>query len=186
LYISQGFLRAGDGHAQAGTGWYRYDIGTAQWHQLATLPVGLGYVFTASDDNGGILLLGGASDAGQHSQTNKIYRYDIASDSWTQATDSLPQAISGAAGCQVRPGQLALVGGYDPTHDTGTKNTWLLDLHTLKWRSLIDLTIGGSVLGAAACDGKGHLFLERGTNNPKVPTSDYWEMVVAPNIKIDN
>lgn len=186
LYISQGFLRAGDGHAQAGTGWYRYDIGTAQWHQLATLPVGLGYVFTASDDNGGILLMGGSSDAGQQSPTNKIYRYDIASDSWTQATDSLPQAISGAAGCQVWPGQLALVGGYDPAHDSGTKTTWLLDLHTLKWRSLVDLTIGGSVLGAAACDGKGHLFLERGTNNPKVPTSDYWEMVVAPGIKIDN
>ena len=186
LYISQGFLRAGDGHAQAGTGWYRYDIGTAQWHQLAALPVGLGYVFTANDGNGGILLLGGASDAGQHSSTNKIYRYNIASDSWTQATDSLPQAISGAAGCQVRPGQLALVGGYDPIHDSGTKNAWLLDLHTLKWRSLADLPIGGSVLGAAACDGKGNLFLERGTNNPKVPTSDYWEMTTAPNIKIGN
>lgn len=186
LYISQGFLHAGDGHVQAGTGWYRYDIGTAQWHQLAALPVGLGYVFTASDDNGGILLLGGASDAGQHSPTNKIYRYDIASDSWTQATDSLPQAISGAAGCQVRPGQLALVGGYNPIHDSGTNNAWLLDLHTLKWRSLADLPIGGSVLGVAACDDNGHLFLERGTNNPKIPTSDYWEMTVAPNIKIDN
>jgi serine/threonine protein kinase len=186
LYISQGFLRAGDGHALAGTGWYRYDIGTAQWHQLSPLPVGLGYVFTASDDNGGILLMGGATDAGQHSPTNKIYRYDIASDSWTQATDSLPQSVSGAAGCQVRPGQFALVGGYDPTHDTGTRTTWLLDLHTLKWRSLADLTVGGSVLGAAACDGKGHLFLERGTNNPRVPTSDYWEMTVAPDIKIDN
>ncbi len=186
LYISQGFMHPGDPHALAGTGWYRYDISTAQWHQLAALPVGLGYVFTASDNNGGILLMGGATDAGQHDPTNKIYRYDIASDSWTQTIDNLPQAISGAAGCQVWPGQLAIVGGYDPTHDTGTKNTWLLDLHTLKWRALVDLTIGDSVLGTAACDGKGHLFLERGTNTPRVPTSDYWELVVAPGIKIDN
>ena len=186
LYITQGFMHPGDPHAQAGTGWYRYDIGTAQWHQLATLPVGLGYTFTASDNNGGILLMGGATDAGQHDPTNKIYRYDIASDSWTQAIDNLPQAISGAAGCQAWPGQLVIVGGYDPAHDTGTQSTWLLDLHTLKWRSLVDLTIGGSVLGAAACDGKGHVFLERGTNNPRIPTSDYWEMVVAPGIKIDN
>ena len=186
LYITQGFMHPGDPHAQAGTGWYRYDISTAQWHQLATLPVGLGYTFTTSDNNGGILLMGGATDAGQHDPTNKIYRYDIASDSWTQAIDNLPQAISGAAGCQAWPGQLVIVGGYDPAHDTGTKSTWLLDLHTLQWRSLVDLTIGGSVLGAAACDGKGHVFLERGTNNPRVPTSDYWEMVVAPGIKIDN
>ncbi len=186
LYINQGFTRPGDPHAQAGTGWYRYDIATTQWHQLASLPIGLGYVFTANDNNGGILLLGGASDAGQHNATNKIYRYDIATDSWTQAINSLPQAISGAAGCQVWPGQLAIIGGYDASHDAGNKNTWLIDLQTLQWRPLVDLTIGGSVLGAAACDGKGHIFLERGTNNPHLPTSDYWEMVVAPGIRTDD
>ena len=184
LYITQGFAHPGDPNAQAGTGWYRYDIATAQWNQLAALPVGLGYVFTASDNNGGILLLGGASDAGQHNATNKIYRYDIATDSWTQETNSLPQAISGASGCQAWPGQLAMIGGYDATHDTGNKNSWLIDLKTLKWRTLADLPIGGSVLGAAACDGKGHVFLERGTNTPRLPTSDYWELVVAPAIKI--
>ncbi|GAC1645798.1 MAG: hypothetical protein NVS4B9_37810 [Ktedonobacteraceae bacterium] len=186
LYLAQGFMRAGDQGAQAGTGWYRYDIATGQWHQLAALPVGLGYVFTASDDNGGILLLGGASDAGQHNPSNKIYRYDIATDSWTQSIHSLPQAISGAAGCQPWPGQFVIIGGYDARQNAGTKNSWLLDLHTLKWRALVDLTIGGSALGTAACDGKGNVFLERGTNNPHLPTSDYWEMVVAAGIKIDH
>ncbi len=186
LYITQGFAHPADPNAQAGIGWYRYNIATAQWNQLATLPVGLGYVLAASDNNGSILLLGGASDAGQQNATNKIYRYDIATDSWTQATDSLPQAISGASGCQAWPGQLVMVGGYDTTHNTGNKNSWLIDLQTLKWRALADLTIGGSVLGTAACDGKGHVFLERGTNNPRLPTNDYREMVVAPGIKIDN
>ncbi|HCI81151.1 MAG TPA: hypothetical protein DHW02_15850, partial [Ktedonobacter sp.] len=72
LYITQGFLKSGD--TQATTGWYRYDIATGQWHTLAPLPAGLGYVILAPDADGSILLIGGAFDSGQQHQSQAMYR----------------------------------------------------------------------------------------------------------------
>ncbi|HLG64154.1 MAG TPA: protein kinase [Ktedonosporobacter sp.] len=179
LYIAQGFTKGGDPQAMAGRGWYRYNSNTGGWNVLAPLPIGLGYGLLAPDNNGGILLLGGAQEAGQRLQTDKIYRYDIARNSWTQESTAIPLPISGAAGCQVRPGQFVIVGGYDPYTRTGMKQVWLTDLRTLRWQQLAPLPSGGSVLGAAACDGKGHLYLERGGSDPDHPTSDFWELTVS-------
>ncbi len=180
LYITQGFMQAADPHALASTGWYRYDIATQQWHSLAPLPVGLGYVVLTSDGRGGILLLGGATDAGQHMQTNEIYRYDLMLNIWTQEANTVPQWLSGAAACQVLPGQMAFIGGYDVVHNTGLNSTWLLDLPTFHWQKLSPLPAGGSLLGTATCDGNGHLFLTRGANDPKKPTQDFWMLTVQP------
>ncbi|HZO72070.1 MAG TPA: protein kinase [Ktedonobacteraceae bacterium] len=179
LYIAQGFTKGGDPQAMAGKGWYRYNINSREWNVLAPQPTGLGYGLLASDNNGGILLLGGAQEAGQRLQTDKIYRYDIARNSWTQESAAIPLPISGAAGCQVRPGQFVIVGGYDPYTRTGMKQVWLVDLRTLHWQQLAPLPSGGSVLGAAACDGKGHLYLERGGSDPDHPTADFWELTVS-------
>src|SRR6266571_2304624 len=77
LYITQGFMQAGNPHVLASTGWYRYDINNQQWHTLAPLPTGLGYVVLASDGRGSILLFGGSTDAGQSSPTEQVYRYNI-------------------------------------------------------------------------------------------------------------
>jgi len=178
LYITQGFMQAADPHARAGTSWYRYDIATQQWHQLAPLPVGLGYVVLTSDGGGGILLLGGATDGGQHRQTNKIYRYDIALNTWTPEAGRIPQLLSGAAACEVSPGQMAFIGGYDAIHNTSLNSSWLLDLHTFDWQKLAPLPAGGSLLGTATCDGNGHLFLTRGANDPKKPSQDFWMLTV--------
>ena len=180
LYITQGFMQAADPHALADTGWYRYDIATHQWHPLAPLPVGLGYVILTSDSRGDILLLGGATDAGQHMQTNKIYRYDITFNTWTQQPGSTPQLLSGAAACQVWPGQMAFIGGYDAVHNTSLNSTWLLDLDTLDWQKLAPLPASGSLLGTATCDGNGHLFLTRGANDLKKPSQDFWMLTVQP------
>ncbi len=178
LYILQGFMAGGDPHALAGTGWYRYDIGNEQWHRLASLPVGLGYVVLAPDGNGGILLLGGAKDAGQHLQISSIYRYDIVHDSWTLEWNMLPQPLSGAASCQVRQDQFVILGGYDAVHGNGLNRVWLFNVRTLQWKTLAALPFGGSVLGAAACDGAGHVYVVRGASNPMQPTRDFWELVV--------
>ncbi len=179
LYIAQGFTKGGDPQAIAGTGWYRYNISNGEWNVLAPLPTGLGYGLLAADTNGGILLLGGAQQAGQRLQTDKIYRYDIAHNNWVQEATSIPFPISGAAGCQVRQGQFVVVGGYDTHTRAGMKQVWLVDLRTLRWQQLAPLPPGGSVLGAAACDGKGHLYLERGGSDPDHPTPDFWELTVS-------
>jgi N-acetylneuraminic acid mutarotase len=178
LYITQGFMQAGNPHARAGTGWYRYDIATQQWYQLASLPVGLGYVALTSDSRGGILLLGGATDAEQHIQMNKIYHYNIALNTWTQETSSMPQLLSGEAACQVWPDQMVFVGGYDVIRNTGLNSTWLFNTRTLDWQKLSPLPASGSLLGAATCDGNGHLFLTRGAETLKKPTQDFWMLTV--------
>ncbi|GCE18164.1 protein kinase domain-containing protein [Dictyobacter kobayashii] len=178
LYLTQGFTQPGNSHTQAGTGWYRYDIATSHWHRLADLPVGLGYVVISSDDQGHLLIFGGSVDAGQQQQTDTIYSYDIANNSWSQASTSMPQAISGASGCVVLPGKLVLVGGYDKRQEQGKDNTWLIDTQTLQIQPLIPFTAGGSVLGASACDGQGNAFVVRGADDPQLPTRDFWQLQV--------
>lgn len=191
LYLTQGYLQAGHPTTHAGTGWYRFDIASKHWHRLADLPVGLGYVTLAgatSDKTASrgdaILLFGGSLDAGQQQQSDKIYRYDIATDSWSQAPTSMPTTLSAAAGCSVWPGQYVLVGGYAAPHNLTT--AWLFDLHTLKARPLAATPNGGTALGAAACDGHGHVYVIRGTNTPQQPTRDFWQLSVRPNLIIND
>jgi serine/threonine protein kinase len=178
LYLTQGFMAAGDSHEIAGQGWYRFDIATAQWQLLASLPAALGYVTLAPDGSGGIYMLGGSSDAGQTIPSTHIYRYDIARNSWTTEPIPAPAALSGSASCLNGSGQLVLIGGFDAQHNTSLNQVWLVNLHTLRWTALVPIPNGGSLLGTAACDGHGHVYLTRGANNPSTPTSDFLELTL--------
>ena len=185
LYMTQGFMGAGQPTVEAGRGWYRYDSATAHWQRLADLPVGLGYVILTGNNDGTILLFGGSIDAGQQHQTNKIYLYDIASNSWSQSVTSMPQQISGTSGCSVWPGQFVIVGGDNPVSQHGLNTVWLFDMHTLKARTLASMPGDGSILGAAVCDNQGHVYVLRGTSNPQKPTRDFLELFVQPDLPID-
>ena len=143
--------------------------------------LGIGYGLLALDGNVDILLLGGAQEAGQRLQSDKIYRYSIAHNSWAATSAAIPLPISGAAGCQVAQGQFVVVGGYNPSTGTGMMQVWLVDLQTLHWQQLAPLPTGDSVLGAAVCDGQGHLYLERGGSDLNHPTPDFWELTVSRN-----
>jgi serine/threonine protein kinase len=178
LYITEGFSSPGNLQARAGTGWYRYDISTATWQILAPLPAGLGYVTLAPDGQGGILLIGGSKDEGQRQPSSRIYRYDSARNTWTLEPASVPEAISGASSCLDGHNHLVILGGYDVAHAIASTAAWLVTLNTLNWTALPALPSGGSLLGAAACDGAGHVFLERGGNNSGRPTADYMELTL--------
>jgi len=182
LYITQGFIRPGDPQARAGTGWYRYDIASGQWHILAPLPVGLGYIALASDDVGGIVMLGGAIDAGQHLPSMHVYRYDIMNNIWTQEPAPAPLAFSGAATCTDGQGRVLIVGGsagYDAIGERIIGESWLVDLYTLHWQALAPLPSGGSFLGTAACDDQGHVFVVRGADVSGNPTTDFLMLTIA-------
>jgi serine/threonine protein kinase/N-acetylneuraminic acid mutarotase len=179
LYITQGYSQEGDPDAVAGKGWYRYDIANGRWHVLAPLPAGLGYVLLGSDTKRNIVLQGGASDAGQHRQSDRIYRYDVVRNTWWKETKQMPRPLSGAVGCQVTASQMIVIGGYDAQQKKGSSNTWSVDLLTLRWKALPPFPAGGAVLGAAACDRKGHLYLVRGASDPSHPTPDFWQLTVA-------
>ncbi|WP_165423643.1 protein kinase domain-containing protein [Ktedonosporobacter rubrisoli] len=176
LYVSQGFMSTNNEHAQAGMGWYRYDIEQGQWHALAPLPDRLGYMLLTFDNDGGILLLGGAGDVQQQHQTDRIYRYDLAQNSWSQALFTLPRALSAAASCQLSNTQALIVGGYEASHNIPLGQAWLLNLRTLKHAPLTTFPAGSSVLGIAVCDGKGHAFLVRGASDLNHPTADFWQL----------
>ena len=178
LYISQGFMSAGNPFSMAGSGWYRYDIATGQWHVLSPMPVSLGYVILSPDNAGGILLLGGSTDAGQHAPSTRIYRYNIAQNTWTTEPTTAPVPLAGAASCLNGQNQLVIIGGYDAVHNKTLGQTWLVDTHTLNWASASSLPSGGSFLGTAACDGSGHIYLLRGANDPSQPTPDFEELTV--------
>jgi hypothetical protein len=184
LYMTQGFMRAGQPNAEAGRGWYRYDSATTHWQRLANLPVGLGYTILTSDNNGTILLFGGSTDAGQQHQTNRVYLYDIASNSWSQSATNMPQPLSGASGCSVWPGQFVILGGYNPKSQHGLNTVWLFDMHTLKARALSALPDDGSVLGTATCDNQGHVYVIRGASSPQKATRDFLELFVQPDLTI--
>lgn len=177
LYITQGFLKSGDA-TQASTGWYRYDIASGEWHILTSLPQGLGYVVLAQDDPSTLLLMGGSFDAGQKQQTNSIYRYTIAQDSWSKLSEKTPLPMSGVASCASGNGQLVIIGGADAIHNTGLARTWLVDLRTLRWTPLTNLPSGGSILGAASSDNHGHIYLVRGATDSNHPTADFWELTL--------
>lgn len=178
LYITQGFMTAGNPRGLASTGWYRYDLASGQWNTLAPLPSGLGYSILASDNAGGILLLGGARDSGQYIPSRQIYRYDITQNAWATEPTTSPAPLSGASGCLNKPDQLVVIGGFDAKTNQTSGQTWLLDLHSLRWTSATSIPSGGSFLGAAACDGAGRVYLSRGANNPSTPTPDFWEMTL--------
>lgn len=178
LFITQGFMQAGHPHAQAGTGWYRYDIASGQWHTLAPLPQGLGYVMLALDGQGNIILLGGATDAAQRNPSQQVYRYLSAQNTWNVAQQQAPAIVSGAAGCQDGQGQFVIVGASTSASSATHNQSWRVDLQRMQWSSLAGLPNDGSLLGAAACDGNGHFYLERGANDASTPTSDFLSLIV--------
>ena len=179
VYLTQGFNKAGTGQAAAGTGWYRYTPRTGQWQALAPLPQGLGYVMLALNPQNQILLLGGASDAAQAHPSNAIYRYDSAHNTWQKERAILPAPLSGSSSCAPSSEQLVMSGGFDAAHNSSLAHSWLLDLKTLHASALPDIPNGGSLLGTAACDTQGHLYLLRGTREPGVPTSDFMQLTLT-------
>lgn len=182
LYITQGFMKGGHPQEQAGTGWYRYDIVTKNWHQLAPLPVGLGYTVLTTDNAGAILLFGGAYDAGQQKRAAQIYRYDIANDSWELMTATAPGPLSGASSCPLQQGKLVVIGGEPGNATNQAGQAWLVNLYTLHWQALTPPPFGNSMLGNAVCDGEGHAFVERGADTTNRPTQDFWELT-ADNVQ---
>ncbi len=123
-------------------------------------------------------MLEGSMDAGQHLPNTHIYRYDIAQNTWMQEPTNSPSALSGTSSCLNSPGQLVIVGGYDAIQNTSLSSAWFVNLNTLHWEALAPLPFGGSLLGAAACYGQGHVFLERGASDPSRPTADFLELTI--------
>ncbi|HYT27834.1 MAG TPA: protein kinase [Ktedonobacteraceae bacterium] len=176
LFLTQGYMHGFGTHTSAGTGWYRYDIAQNQWATLAPLPVGVGYTVLAPDGHGGLVLLGGVTDTEQKNGSTAIYRYRMASNSWTTEQMTAPANINGSASCDLGNGRVVVVGGYDPTNNIVLDTAWFIDLNTLHATQLASIP-GGTRLGTAAYDGAGNVYVVVGAKNgPEVPTADFWRL----------
>jgi hypothetical protein len=89
-----------------------------------------------------------------------------------------PQADNAAVYVQVQGrGYVYMSGGYHgykylPHYD---HNLYRYDIAAARWQVA---ATGGSLLGTAACDGHGHVFLVRGANDFSNPTTDFLMLTI--------
>ena len=85
--------------------------------------------------------------------TAEVWRYDVASDSWS-AGPPLPERRAGG-GLVVLAGKLHYFGGYKSDRDTNAKDHWSLSLNGSKeWRREADLPDPRGHVSAIVLDGK--------------------------------
>src|SRR5262249_20334178 len=119
---------------QATTEADRYDPDSNSWAKLSDLPQPITHAGTAVDDQQ-VYLAGGFVGDGLTTVTNRVLKYDIPTDTWTDSP-ALPEA-RGAGALVLLGRQLHFFGGLDSTlQDRG--DHWVLDLD------------GGSAWSAAA------------------------------------
>jgi hypothetical protein len=114
----------------------RYNATTNTWTSLAPMPASRSDAAAAFDGVGSIYVVAGSATAGGTTGTSTLYKYTIASNSWT-ALASLPIAIRDAAAVFTPDGQLDVFGGisngktvayvetYDPSSNKWITNTAL-------------------------------------------------------------
>ena len=110
---------------------YIYDTSTNTWSAGANLPIGITHVGITTDDSS-IYFAGGYPGNGpsgnQTFSTTAVYRYDIASNTYTALPD-LP-AARGAGSMTLLNGVLYFVGGADSNRDD-VSTMWALNLSDL-------------------------------------------------------
>jgi N-acetylneuraminic acid mutarotase len=176
MYVTEGLLTPNAPWSLAVQGWYRYDLSSGQWTNLTSLPVEAAYSHLVFDGHGHILLLGGTSDSAQQKPLDRVYQYNASQNTWTTLPGALPTPLSSSAACADGQGHLVVIGGMDTASTPARKTAWSYDLTAHTWKSLPAMPYGGSLAGAAACDGSGHTYLARGASAPSTPTADFWKL----------
>lgn len=130
-----------------------YDASTNSWKQIAHLPVGLTHAAVAADRSN-IYLAGGypgKSPSGQAFATKDVWKYNIATNTYTRMP-SLPQARGGGAMTNLN-GELHFFGGSDSLRQDKADH-WVLPLNGTAWRTAAALPRARNHLGDAAIGGK--------------------------------
>jgi len=118
----------------------RYDATTDSWEVLSPLPAARANATAAFDGLGSILVFGGY-DLNGTGRTNSVFRYHIASDTWTLTT-ILPIEPGGddrfsdqraVLGADQMIWVMGGVNGVDPAAGTTTASVHLLDPVSLTW-----------------------------------------------------
>lgn len=136
----------------------RYDPATNKWTRMNDLPAGMTHVATAVDGMS-MYLVGGypVVNGRQTFATNKVYRYDSNTDTYT-ALPNLPVARGGGAAAKVG-NALFYMGGSDSARKDA-KDVWVLDLTqpALGWKARPALPEARNHPAAIGANGKVYFF----------------------------
>ena len=103
------------------------DIGAA-WEVMAPLPAGRVFNAVVADGNGYVYVIGGSSDAGGSIATDTNYRYDTATNTWSNMAP-LPQALQSIDGAVIA-NKIYIPGA------SNTATTFVYDIATDSWSSI--------------------------------------------------
>ncbi len=114
----------------------RYNPSTRRWSTVASLPASRSGDAAAFDGSGAIYVVGGSATVNASTGTNTLYKYTVATNSWTTLAN-LPLNLRDAAAVFSPDGELQVIGGisngqvvasvetYDPSTNTWTTNNSL-------------------------------------------------------------
>ncbi len=127
--------------ATVSTKLYLFDPPTRGWTVLAALPPGAesaqsSHTLTLDPANNRVLLFGG-QNAGV--PTNKVFAIALGTFAVTELTTGTPPAARSGHSAIVLNGQLIIAGG-STNGTTGLSDVWALDLTSLAWRKLGDVS----------------------------------------------
>lgn len=182
LYVMGGFFNTGEEATQRAD---VFDPATNRWTRLADVPAKLTHAATVDDGQGNIYLLGGYLGDHPGPSTNQVWKYSIATNTWS-AGPSLPEARGAGAAARIG-NQIHFFGGAVRTDvsDTVDRSAHVvLDLATNTWSTKAPLPNPRNHLGGVALNGKIYAiggqrsFRENTENQDQVdvydPQTDTW------------
>ena len=129
-----------------------YDPASDSWTRKKDMPIRLTHLNPASDGKT-IWFAGGCSGKHPGPVSKEVWKYDIASDSWS-AGPPLPERRAGG-GLAVVERRLHYFGGYKADRDTNAGDHWSLSLEGGKeWQREADLPDPRGHVSATVLDGK--------------------------------
>lgn len=129
-----------------------YDPATDRWTRLKDMPTQVTHLNPAID-GGTVWFAGGFKGKHPGPVTNEVWKYDIATDSWS-AGPALPEPRAGG-GLAIAQRKLHYFGGYKPDRDTNGSEHWSLSLDGGKeWQREADLPVPRGHVAALTLDGR--------------------------------
>lgn len=184
LYVFGGFY---NNLFQATTRSDVYDPATNQWTRIADMPIPVTHL-NAAVDGQTIWFAGGFKGDHPGPAISDVWKYDVASDTWSKGP-SLPK-VRGAGALVRLDRELHYFGGFAADRETPVGDHWVLSLQGgTNWTTAAPLPERRGHLGGAALDGK--IYAIGGARSHHInpvdvnsvhaydPTSDTWKAVAS-------
>ena len=151
LYVAGGWTAAGISSAG-----YVYDPSSGTWSQIASLPgqqgTGVGGGAAAAVLGGQLYVIGGALDTNGFQESQAVYRYDPASNTWTPLADyPVPVDFAGCAGIA---GEIVCAGGLTASGQDEIASTYVYNPASNTWAQAASMPYADWGMASAGANGE--------------------------------